>query len=75
MGGRRGGAKKAPFTSFYPVTSTNVEFDSQNFLTFSFDPFATLEQNFKFVPSACPKLLNLNQDHSSKKVIFLAKSL
>ena len=71
MGGRRaGGAKKAPFTSFYPVTSTNVEFDSRNFLTFSFDPFATLVQNFKFVPSACPKLLNLNQDHSSMKSDF-----
>ena len=32
-------------------------------------------QNFKFVPSASPKLLNLNQDHPSKKAIFLVKSL
>ena len=58
-----------------PVTSTNVEFGPKNFLTFSFNPFATLVQNFKFVPSANPKLLNLNQDHPSKKVIFPVKSL
>ena len=32
-------------------------------------------QNFKFVPSASLKLFNLNQDHPSKKVIFLVKSL
>ena len=28
-----------------------------------------------FVPSASPKLLNLNQDHPSKKAVFLVKSL
>ena len=38
-------------------------------------PFATPVQNFKFLPSASPKLLNLNQDHPSKKAIFLVKSL
>ena len=69
------GGKKAPLTSFSPVTSTNVEFGPQNFLTFSFNLFATLVQNFKFVPSASPKLLNLNEDHPSKKAIFLVKSL
>ena len=37
-----GGGKKAPPTSFSPVTSTNVGFGPQNFLTFSFNPFATL---------------------------------
>ena len=62
-------------TSFSPVASTNVEFGPQNFPTFSFNPFATLVHNFKFVPSANPKLLNLNQDHPSKKPIFLVKSL
>ena len=72
MGVGRGG-QKGPPTSFSPVTSTNVGFGPQNFLTFSFNPFATLVQNFKFVPSASPKLLNLN--HPSKKVIFLVKSL
>ena len=70
-----GGGKKAPPTSFSPVTSTNLGFGPKNFLTFSFDPFATLVQNFKFVPGASPKLLNLNLDHLSKKAIFLVKSL
>ena len=72
MGGR---GKKVPPTSFSPVTSTNVRCGPQNFLTFSSNPFATLAQNFKFVPSASPKLLNLNQDHPSKKAVFLVKSL
>ena len=34
--------KKGPPTSFFPVTSTNVGISPQNFLTFSFNPFATL---------------------------------
>ena len=37
--------QKAPLpspTSFSPVTSTNVGIIPQNFLTFSFNPFATL---------------------------------
>ena len=67
--------QKGPPTSFSPVTSTNVGFGLLNVLTFSFNPFATLVQSFKFVPIASPKLLNLNQDHPSKKVIFLVKSL
>ena len=70
-----GGGQKGPPTSFSSVTSTNVGFGPQNFVNFSFNPFPTLMQNFKFVPSASPKLLNLNQDHSSKKAIFLVKSL
>ena len=52
------GNKKAPPTSFFTVTSTYVGVNPQNFLTFSFNPFSTLVQNFKFVPSASPKLLN-----------------
>ena len=72
---RMGWGQKGSTTSFSPVTSTNVEFGPQNFLTFSFNTFSTLVQNFKFVPRASPKLLNLNQDHPSKKAIFLVKSL
>ena len=68
-----GGAEKTPPTSFSPVTSTKVGVGPKNFLTFSFNPFATLVQNF--VPSASPKLLNLNQDHPSRKATFLVKSL
>ena len=41
-GGGRGGGAKRPTTSFSPVTSTNIGLSSQNFLTFSFNPFATL---------------------------------
>ena len=74
MGGA-GEQRKGLPTSFSPVTSTNVEIGPQNFLIFIFNLFATLVQNFKFVPSANRKLLNFNQDHPSKKVIFLVKSL
>ena len=35
-------SKKAPIYQFSPVTSTNVGISSQNFLTFSYNPFATL---------------------------------
>ena len=59
-----------PPTRFSPVTSANVGFGPQNLLTFCFNSFATLVQNFKFVSSASPKLLNLNQDHPSKKRFF-----
>ena len=69
------GAKKPPPTSFSPVTSTNVGNSPQNFLSFNLNSFAKLVQNLNFVPSASPKLLNLNQDHSSKKAVFLVKSL
>ena len=67
MQGERGGG---PPTSFFPVTYTNIGNSSQNFLTFSFNPFATLVSNSKAIPSVSPKLLNLNQDHSSKKWFF-----
>ena len=72
---RMGLGQKGPPISFSPVTSTNVETSPQNFLTFSFNPFATLMENFKIARSASPKLLNLNRDHPSKKVVFLVKSL
>ena len=31
--------------------------------------------NFKIIPSASLELLKLNQDHASKKLVFLVKSL
>ena len=68
------GAKNAPTTSFSPVTSATVEISPQNFLTFSFNPFATLDQNFKVIRTTSPKLLILNQDQSFKKAFFLVKS-
>ena len=36
------GQKATPLSSFPPVTSTKVRISPQNFLTFSFNPFATL---------------------------------
>ena len=66
---------KRPPYQFFPCNFYKRRFGPQNFLTFSFNPFATLVQNFKFLPSASPNLLNLNQDQPSKKAIFLVKSL
>ena len=75
-GGGDGGYKAPPPPiSFSPITSTNVGTNPQNFLTFRFDPFATLVQNLKSIASASPKLLYLNQDHLSKEVLFLVESL
>ena len=73
-----GGGQKVPLPpviSFSSLTFANVGISPKKFLAFSFNPFGTLVQNFKFAPSATPKLLNLNQDHPSKKAIFLVKSL
>ena len=47
----RTGGKKAPPTSFSPVTSTNVGCSPQNFLTFSFNSFATMLQILVPVPN------------------------
>ena len=69
------GRHKVPPISFSPITSTNVGTNPQNFLTSSFDPFATLAQNLKSMASASPKLLYLNQDHLSKEVLFMVESL
>ena len=75
MGGGWGGGQKASPTSFFPVTSTNVAIVPYNFLAFRFSSFGTLVQNFKFVSSASPKLLNLNQDHPSRKSNFSGQIL
>ena len=48
--------------SFSPGTFPNVEINPQNFLTFSFNPFATLLQIFNDIPGTSPILLSLNQD-------------
>ena len=61
------GAKRPFYHFFSPVTSTNVEINPQDFLTFSFNPFAFLVWNVKAIPSASQKILNLNQEHPPKK--------
>ena len=60
---------------FFLVTSTNVGIGPKDFLIFSSNPFATLLQNSKVIPSVSPKLLCLNQEHPSKKLAFLVKAL
>ena len=70
-----GGGQKATPASFSPVTSTNVRFGPQKLLTFSFNHFATLVLNFKFILSVSPKLLNLHQDKPSKKNDFSGQLL
>ena len=57
-------------TNFSPVTSANVGISPQNFLTFSFNPFATLVQNFKAIRRASPKLLNFERRPPCKKKWF-----
>ena len=60
---------------FFLEASTNIGISRQSSLSFSFDTFATLVQNFNAIPSASPKLLNLNQEHDSKELFFMVKSL
>ena len=55
--------KKAVPTNFPPVTSTNVGIIFPKCLASSFNPFARLMLKLKAIPSASPKLLNLNQEH------------
>ena len=62
-----------PQTSFSFVTSENVGASSQKLLSFRFNLFAMLVQNFKLVRITGPKLLNLSQDHpSNKKVVIIS---
>ena len=68
------GGQKSPPTSFSPVTSTNVGISPQIFLNFSFNPFATLVQNFKAIPSANLILWNFNQDHTLNKSGFSSQT-
>ena len=62
-GGEEGGCKKV-----CPVTSTNLRI-TQNFLTFSFNPFASLA-----TPSTSPKLVNMNQEQPSEKKWFFGQN-
>ena len=54
------GKQKGPDTSFATVTSANVEISPKNFLTINFNPFATLMEHAKTIPTASHKLLNMN---------------
>ena len=60
VGGERGQKKPVLPYQFFPRNFYKLRnYPPKN-------PFATLVESFKFVPRASPKLLNLNQDHTSK---------
>ena len=69
-----GGSSRSPTYQFlqFLVTSKNVGFSTQtpNLLTFSFHTFETLVQCFKVISNVSPKLLHLNQEHSSENRFF-----
>ena len=60
------GGKNAP-TSFSPVAYTNLGISPKSILPFTFNSFDILVEKFKAIPSASPKVLNLNQEDPSKK--------
>ena len=69
--GQKAPVPPSPFSyQFSPVTSSNRVPNPQNFLAFSFNPFATMVKNCRVISSASPKLLNLNEDHPPKKWFF-----
>ena len=63
--------QKGPSASVSPVTSTSIGISPKIYLTFIFNTFAKLVSNLTAIPSASPKLLILNQEHTSKKIVFL----
>ena len=65
-----GGAKIPP-----PVTPANARISPKNFLTFSFNPFATLVENFKDIPSASPQIIELEPRLPLKKSGFSGQIL
>ena len=64
-----------PPPSFSPVTSTNRGPNPQNFLAFSFNPFATMVENFKVISRCQSQIIELERRPFLKKVFFLVKSL
>ena len=66
------GGQKAPFTSFSPVTSTNV---GQNFLTFSFNHFFHTGVKLQGHTLFQFQIIELEPRASLKKCFFPVKSL
>ena len=69
------GSQKGFPTSFFPCNFYKRMNEPQNFLALDFNPFSNLVQNVMTISPASRKLLNLKQDHPSKKVIFPVKLL
>ena len=58
-----------PYSRWCQKDPSPYQFFTCHFYKRSFNPFVTLAQNYKVIPTASPKLLNLNQDHPSKKLV------
>ena len=71
MGGKKTPSYHLNFSATFPRVGTCPE----NFKNFSFNTFATLLSNYKVISTTIPKSLNLNQDHSSKKLAFMVRLL
>ena len=65
-----GGGGGADYNNFSLLTSTSLGISPKIFMSFRSNPFATLVQNFKAIPSVSPKLSNMNQDKPQKKWFF-----
>ena len=68
-----GGRAKRPLYQFFHFNFHKRRNYPQNYLqlkviTFSYNPFTILVQHFKAIPSAGPKLLNLNLNQTSKTI-------
>ena len=70
-----GDKKTPPYHLKFPATFPRVGTCPANFKNFSFNTFSTLLSNYKVISTTIPKLLNLNQDHSSKKSVFMVRLL
>ena len=57
------GGERGTLISFSPVTSTKIEINPKNLLTFSFNPLTTMVKIVKAIPSGSTKLLNLKQEN------------
>ena len=73
--GEGAGAKRSPLPVFPLQLLQMWELVSKTFRLLVLTLFSALVYISKAIPSASPKLLNLNQDPPSKKMFFLVKSL
>ena len=64
------GGKKAPLPVFPSKRLAKEELAKTTFWLLVLTLLVSLLWNYKTIPSASPKLLNLNQDHVSKKYFF-----
>ena len=74
-GSRRGWGAKESSYQFFSCSFYKSNTYPPKLSEFQFQPFRHTSVNFKVTPSVSPKLLNLNQDHPSKKSDFSGQIL